>query len=393
LKYIGKLGHGDTNVHRLIPTVVESLIGIELCRVVSMSAYSLALDINGKVYVWGTGGPTALTSMNAANHNSSTIQGLHMFKSDLQPQLLEIIPAKYNVTDISCGLGHALFLLSSGVVMAWGNGGNGRLGLGDTLDRMEVTMVTGLLSNEKIKTVQCGASHSLALTIDGKIYSWGKNTQGQCGIGNNEDQLYPQRVNKLEHKFIIQLAAGWEHSLALTEDGKMYSWGCGYKDNRRGVVPPVLGLGGNEGRLSPELISSLEGVEIIQIACGWDHCLALSKDGKVLSWGSGQNGKLGTGSEENISIPCYVPGLGGELSSDDSKNKTSTSSADKESTSQSKDDKVVFVCAGCEHTAVITAAGDLFSWGHGDGGRLGHGNNAQCFNPTKVEALSLMKLT
>ena len=71
----------------------------------------------------------------------------------------------------------------------------------------------------------------------------------------------------------------------------MYAWGCGYKDSRRGVIPPVLGLGHNEGRLIPEKISSLDGIVIAKVACGWDHCLALDNRGKVLSWGSGQNGK------------------------------------------------------------------------------------------------------
>ena len=53
----------------------------------------------------------------------------------------------------------------------------------------------------------------------------------------------------------------------------------------------MLGLGGNEGHMLPEHLSSLEGVKIVKIACGWDHCLALNSAGKVLSWGSGQNGE------------------------------------------------------------------------------------------------------
>ena len=73
-------------------------------------------------------------------------------------------------------------------------------------------------------------------------------------------------------------------------EGKLYSWGCGYKDSRRGVIPPVLGLGHNESKMCPERIVSLDGIFITSIACGWDHCLALDKSGKVLSWGSGQNG-------------------------------------------------------------------------------------------------------
>jgi len=76
------------------------------------------------------------------------------------------------------------------------------------------------------------------------------------------------------------------------ELGRVYSWGCGYKDSRRGIIPPVLGLGHNECRMSPEKVVSLDGITISKISCGWDHSLAIDKGGKILSWGSGQNGEF-----------------------------------------------------------------------------------------------------
>lgn len=79
----------------------------------------------------------------------------------------------------------------------------------------------------------------------------------------------------------------------------MYGWGCGYKDSRRGVIPPVLGLGTSEGRSLPEKLVVIEDVKITRIACGWDHCLALDNKGKVLSWGSGQNGQW--------NVPSHLP--------------------------------------------------------------------------------------
>jgi hypothetical protein len=266
---------------------------------------------------------------------------------------------------LSCGLGHALFLTSHGRVFSWGNGGNGRLGLGDIQDRTEACIIS-TLGDEIISNVICGASHSLALTSKGQIYTWGKNTQGQCGHGNIEDVLKPTLVKKISEKRFIQVVAGWEHSLALGNDGKMYSWGCGYKDSRRGVIPPVLGLGHSECRPSPELISSIETIKIVTITSGWDHCMALDNEGKVLSWGSGQNGKLGHSSEENISVPCYIPEL--------------------------EDTKIIAIAAGCEHSAAISIDGTMYSWGHGDGGRLGLGNNTQSFVPVQVSTITDMKV-
>jgi E3 ubiquitin-protein ligase HERC3 len=76
------------------------------------------------------------------------------------------------------------------------------------------------LADEKISSVQCGASHSLALTDRGLIYCWGKNSQGQCGLGHVEDVLKPSLNAALQPHFIVQVAAGWEHSVALTALGE-----------------------------------------------------------------------------------------------------------------------------------------------------------------------------
>jgi hypothetical protein len=276
LVILGKLGLGDAQLNRLIPTSVEALKEKSIIRIASMSTYCLALSSSGTVYIWGVGG---------------SVGTMPSSKTDITPQIFDALPLRMKIMDISCGLGHALFLTNFGRVFSWGSGGNGRLGVGDTIDRTEACLVTGLCS-ELIVSVTCGASHSLAITSKGQIYSWGKNSQGQNGIGNVEDTLKPVLVKKLAEKFVIQVAAGWEHTLALTNDGKMYSWGCGYKDNKRGTVPPVLGLGNSECKASPELITSIETIRIIVVACGWDHCLALDSDGKVLSWGSGQNGEF-----------------------------------------------------------------------------------------------------
>jgi alpha-tubulin suppressor-like RCC1 family protein len=346
----GKLGLGDAQLNRLIPTVVDALREKTVVKIASMSTYCLALNNSGAVYIWGVGG---------------TVGTMPSSKTDITPQLFDALPMRVKVVDLACGLGHALFLTNFGRVFSWGSGGNGRLGLGDVVDRTEACLVTALCS-ESITSVVCGASHSLAITSKGQVYSWGKNSQGQNGVGSMEDCLKPALVKKLSDKFVVQVAAGWEHSLALTNDGKMFSWGSGYKDTKRGTIPPVLGLGHSECKPSPELISSIETIRILSVACGWDHCLALDSEGKVLSWGSGQNGKLGHGNEENISVPCYIPDI--------------------------EDTPFARISAGCEHSAAISRAGELFAWGHGDGGRLGLGTNVQCFVPTKVAPLAQMRV-
>ena len=332
-------------------------------KICSMGTTTIAIDDEGAVRMWGTGG-SAGGSANVHNHANSTYgYGLHDHRTNSHPQLVTSFPFGAVVVDVSCGLGHALFVLKTGRVLSSGSGGNGRLGLGDTLDRKEPSFITSL-GGDVIAAVQCGASHSLALSASGRVYTWGKNTQGQCGTGHLGEVLMPLLNRALVLERIVQLAAGWEHSIALTEDGAVYAWGCGYKDNRRGIVPPVLGLGDTEGRTVPEKVrisneddltdlnlnsemrTGIFGVEaepyrIVSIACGWDHCLALDNRGRVRSWGSGQNGKLGKGDEDSVSVPSFVTALDGVC--------------------------VVSISAGCEHSAAVSDEGLMYSWGHGDG--------------------------
>lgn len=132
--------------------------------------------------------------------------------------------------------------------------------------------------------------------------------------------------------------------------GCVYAWGSGYKDSRRGGIPPVLGLGHNDARPVPEKIASLSDHKIVAISSGWDHCLALSDVGKVFSWGSGQNGKLGHGNDVNIPAPTLIQSLADVSDTDGT--------------------KIVTISAGCEHSACIDSNGVMYTWGHGDGGRL-----------------------
>lgn len=120
----------------------------------------------------------------------------------------------------------------------------------------------------------------------------------------------------------------------------------------------------------PTAIAALKNVRVVHVACGWDHSLAVSSSGELYTWGAGHRGKLGHGDEAAQLLPKRVEALAGQ--------------------------RVVMAEAGCEHTAAVTQAGDLYTWGQGDGGRLGHGpptvtsgraEPAACLQPRRVEAL------
>ena len=149
------------------------------------------------------------------------------------------------------------------------------------------------------------------------------------------------------------------NTLAISRDGNIYSFGSGYKDSRRDGLPPVLGHGGNERKLTPEQISTLQDESIVHVACGWDHSLAVTAEGILYTWGAGTNGKLGHGDENDRAFPTCVEALRGQI--------------------------VVQAEAGCEHSVALTSDGALYTWGHGDSGRLGHGETKSENKPRKLQ--------
>ena len=217
--------------NRDTPTAVASLAGIVLRRIDSLSTHSVAIAAHsGSLFTWGNGDKYRL------GHGGTDKEAV--------PRLVASLRARPPVKDVACGLGHTLVLLVNGEVFAWGNGANGRLGLGDAHDRTNATPIVALLppsahcgqkpaveapsvccypkdikespsgqqrANERqipstfspyhessnprltapIVAVFSGASHSLAVDASGNAYSWGKNNQGQCGTGSTEDQLLP----------------------------------------------------------------------------------------------------------------------------------------------------------------------------------------------------------
>ena len=83
------------------------------------------------------------------------------------------------------------------------------------------------LANKKIVQIDCGDFHSLALEDNGTLYSWGAGERGECGHGKFENVELPTKIRFFEGKKIVLIEAGNHHTLALTSDNLMYAWGDG----------------------------------------------------------------------------------------------------------------------------------------------------------------------
>ncbi|XP_075163815.1 HECT and RLD domain containing E3 ubiquitin ligase 4 isoform X2 [Haematobia irritans] len=272
----------------------------------------------------------------------------------LTPRKMAWNPPNSCVTKVSCGRWHTLFLTSSGKVYSCGSNDNGQLGHELPTKRPQLIEE---LENYMITNISCGARHSMALNEWGQIFSWGHNDYGQLGLANGQDLVtQPKIVRSLISKNVIQIACGNNHSLALTNCGELYAWGSNIY-GQLGIGSPGDVVHSN----TPRLISALNGIPIAFIVCGGNHSFVISKSGAVFGWGRNDCGQLGLNDYVNRCYPTQLKTL--------------------------RSLGVRYITCGDEFSAFLTNDGGVFTCGSGRYGQLGHGGNANEVLPRMVVEL------
>lgn len=354
-----------------------------------------------------------------------------------EPFVLEDLSG-LNVVQVSCGGNHCAILEKRpgeecGQVWVWGLGNGGRLGIKrpkKTSDAQEILKnsrcsadaVTNLMSNRayvqsltgdnkkwslhipvrvkfgsRIASISCGTDYTLALTEDGSIYAWGVGSYGNLGTGLICDQYEPALVQMPENVPCRQVAAGTKHSMALSTQGDMFSWGHGGHGR--------LGHGACDAAMRPTKISLSEVAEGSEakfkfVAVGEAHSASIDSLGQVWCWGAGSFGRCGHGEETDFLVPQVVASMIGKSCSrvalgvchslaltrgriwswggflytghgEDDDIETARELDDEEL----KNHSIVEIAAGRFHTLALSSTGEVFSWGAGSLGRLGLGNS------------------
>jgi alpha-tubulin suppressor-like RCC1 family protein len=176
----------------------------------------------------------------------------------------------------------------------------GQLGDGTTTDRNRPTLISFnfFQNGETIQSVSAGGSHSIAITTNGQVYTWGRNGSGQLGDGTTTDRNRPSLIsfNSLQDWEKIQsVSAGASHNFAMTTNGRVYTWGANWYGQ--------LGDGTTTNLSLPTLIgfNSLQDGETIQSVSGGDyHSIAMTTNGRVYTWGANWYGQLGDGTLNNV---------------------------------------------------------------------------------------------
>eukprot|EP00250_Pteridium_aquilinum_P009461 c18682_g1_i1 orf=304-1719(-) len=252
--------------------------------------HSAATTEDGSLYTWGFGAFGAL--------------GHGRYKAELLPRRLALSQDKVErVVYVSGGGAHSAAITSSGDLYTWGRDeGDGRLGHGDDLitDEGAVNVpLQVLLMLEPVVSVSCGGFFTMALTTEGKTWSWGANANYELGRGDDHSRCKPSPIPKLESTRVVQIACGGYHSAALTADGRVLTWGRGGNGQ--------LGHGSwNNGR-TPEVVEALAHIRVVYIACGSFSTAAITETGALYCWGKNKDYQLGfCGKLDSENVPRQV---------------------------------------------------------------------------------------
>ena len=286
---LNRLGHGDTTPVQE-PREISTLKSQRIISAAAGEEHSAAVTSEGLLYTWGSG------SFGKLGHGEPTDE-----PTPRRVALDHLVGGARQVEKVGCGFAHTIAICSSYDVLVWGSGFKGKLGLGDDQNRLVPTPVPAL-KRKHIRSIACGSFHTIACTETGDVFSWGIGERGQLGHGDLENHKTPWPILGLQGVEIGAIAAGEAHSIASSRDGKkVWAWGAGHYGQ--------LGVGGLEPHLSPAPIDELENQSVKQVACGANHSGAVSDMGKVFTWGNGANSRLGNGLTDEQEVPQLVPAL------------------------------------------------------------------------------------
>ena len=203
------------------------------------------------------------------------------------------------------------------------------------------------LKTFKIVQIAAGSNHLMALSEDGQLFAWGCGEQGQLGRRVLERlKQYGLRPTNVTPRMgrsrviIKRVVCGAYHTLAISEDGNLWTMGL----NNYGQ----LGLGDLDERLTAELVNpaNWNGSKVVDGAAGEHHSMVLLSTGQVLTFGRADFGQLGIDTQERaINVPVHVSSLA----------------------------SISLITSGSNHCLVANGQGQVWSWGFGEMHQLGHG--------------------
>ena len=235
----------------------------------------------------------------------------------------------------ACGYAHTITLSDDGIVYSFGKNELGALGLGHDDN---VSLPTPIPNLPKINRISCGMAFTVCVDDEGFIWSFGENNHGQLGTGNKTNFNVPQKLRNIPP--VDSVVCGSLHTLAITNDSNLWSWG----GNQYGQ----LCLGNKEDRSMPQKTSFSN---ISKISTGCFHSLFQNNKGEIFACGNNTDGQCGLGHFDDTQItPSLIPNVPSNI--------------------------VHFVC-GFYQSLFLDSEGNVFTVGDNEYGQLGLGHNTK----------------
>ena len=244
---------------------------------------------------------------------------------------------------VAAGEAHVAGIKSDGKLWTWGRNTNGQLGDTTTTDRATPGPIT-VSGSSPWASVACGSTHTVARRSNGTLWAWGGNASGQLGLGNTVDVLLPTQIGT--STAWAGVACGANHTLAWRTDGSLYAWG----NNSQGQ----LGDGTIANRTAPLRIGTAQ--DWVEVSCGALHTCGRRAGGSIWAWGANTYGQLGDGTNTRRLAPVRI-GTASDW---------------------------VGVSAGFFCNAARRAGGTVWAWGNNDSGQLGDGTHIARSSPQQV---------
>ncbi|KAL2894301.1 PH RCC1 and FYVE domains-containing protein 1 [Bienertia sinuspersici] len=414
---VHSISSGSDNVYNHMKGMGADTFRVSLSSVVSSSSQGSGLDDGdalGDVFIWGEGTGDGVLGGGARRVGSCF--GVKM--DSLLPKALESAVV-LDVQNIACGGQHAALVTKQGEIFSWGLESGGRLGHGVDVDVSHPKLIDSL-SNTNIELVACGEYHSCAVTLSGELYTWGDGAFnfGLLGHGNDVSHWVPKRINGvLDGIHVSYISCGPWHTAVVTSAGQLFTFGDG--------TFGVLGHGDRKSVSMPRELESLKGLRTVRAACGVWHTAAVVEvmvgnsgssncsSGKLFTWGDGDKGRLGHGDKEAKLVPTCVAALveptfcqvacghsitvalatSGHVYTMGSPVYGQLGNSHNDGKLPKRVEGKLLKCfveeiaCGAYHVAALTSRTEVYTWGKGANGRLGHGDTEDRNTPTLVEAL------
>ncbi|MBA0864601.1 hypothetical protein Goshw_004534 [Gossypium schwendimanii] len=335
----------------LLPRPLESNVVLDVHHVACGVKHAALVTRQGEIFTWG--------------EESGGRLGHGVGKDVIEPHLVESL-AVTSVGFVACGEFHTCAVTMAGELYTWGDGTHnaGLLGHGTDVSHWIPKRISGPLEGLQVATVSCGPWHTALITSTGQLFTFGDGTFGVLGHGDRENVPYPREVESLSGLRTIAVACGVWHTAAIVDvivtqstvsvsSGKLFTWGDGDKSR--------LGHGDKEPRFNPACVQALIDYNFHKVACGHSLTVGLTTSGNIFTMGSAVYGQLGNPFADG-KIPCLVEDkLSGKF--------------------------VEEIACGAYHVAALTSRNEVYTWGKGANGRLGHGDVEDRKIPTLVDGL------